>query len=73
MQSQGTYVCSELVKIGKVSAMLSVYQAYPTYEATWECSCGAKQETPIRGLSIASAAENGKASYQEHCSAAHRD
>jgi hypothetical protein len=72
MSGQGSYVCSELVKIGKSSASIAIHQSTSIYEATWECSCGATQGAPVRGLSIGSAAENGKASYREHCAAAHR-
>jgi hypothetical protein len=73
MLHPGMYVCSELVKVGKASAEVAVFQSGAMYEALWECSCGAKQESPATGLTIASAAENSKANYREHCTAAHQE
>jgi len=73
MHSQGMYVCSELVKVGKESAEVAVYYCGLTHEAVWECSCGAKSGLPKHGLSIGSTVENGKADYREHCRTAHRD
>jgi hypothetical protein len=67
------YICNELVKVGEACGELTICESASVYEATWECSCGAKQEAPVRGPSIASAAENAKASYREHCGAVHRD
>jgi hypothetical protein len=68
-----SYVCSEKVKIGKVSAALEIHQSAFIYHASWKCSCGATPEAPVKGLSISSAAENGKVSYREHCKTSHRD
>jgi hypothetical protein len=68
----GSYVCSEKVKIGKASAALEIHQSASIYVASWKCSCGAIPEAPVKGLSIGSATENGKASYRDHCAAAHR-
>jgi len=73
MSGQGEYVCSELTKIGEVTAEVSVYQCGPAYQATWKCSCGGKSELPKHGLTIGSTLENGKADYREHCRNAHRD
>jgi len=72
MRDAFSYVCSELVKIGKVSAPVTVHQYASIYEATWQCSCGATPEKPLQGLSISSAVENGKASYRLHCGDHHR-
>ena len=73
MHSQGMYVCSELVKVGKASAEVAVYYSGLMYEAVWECSCGAKSESPKLGLSLGNTAANGKADYCEHCRSVHCD
>jgi hypothetical protein len=71
MRDPYSYVCSEMVKIGKASAAVEIHQSDSIYHASWKCSCGATPEAPVKGLSIASAAENGKVSYREHCAVAH--
>jgi len=47
MQSQGMYICSELVKIGKTSGEVTIRQSVSTYEATWIARVGRHKNRPF--------------------------